>query len=100
MIMGRVVFFFGGRTCRWLYNRYGTLVLEAYKTQSPLLLRVESPPLPLRTIVKTYRAMFDALIAASLALLIIDSAHAQVYAPNCTNLSYAWVGYPWLVAEF
>jgi hypothetical protein len=89
----RQVVFSGGR---WLYNRYGTL--ETYKTQSQLLLR----PTLSRYVRSSndYCAMFDALIAASLALLILDSAHAQVFAPNCSDSSYAWVGYLWLVAEF
>jgi hypothetical protein len=79
------------------YSRYGTL--ETYKTQSQLLRT------PLSRYVRSsnnYCAMFDRLIAASLALLILDSAHAQVSAPNCNNSdsSYAWVGYPCLVAQF
>ena len=51
--------------------------------------------------------MFDVLFAACLALLIIESAHAQVSAPNCTvstfngsTAAYAWVGYPWLLTDF
>ena len=82
-----------------MYNRYSTL--ETYKTQSQLLLRVEGP---LSRWSNNYCAMFDTLLAAFLALLIIDSAHAQVSAPNCTDStgfsSYAWVGYLWLDAEF
>ena len=41
-----------------------------------------------------YCAMFDALPAAFLAFLILDSAHAQVSAPNCSDGSYLWVGHP------
>ena len=46
--------------------------------------------------------MFDAFFATSLVLFIVNSAYAQVSAPNCSGStgSYAWVGYPWLVAEF
>jgi len=73
---------------RWLYNRYGTL--EIYKTPSQLLLRVESPLSRYVRSSTNYCAMFDALFPAFLALLIIDSAHAQVSAPNCSDSSYAW----------
>jgi len=66
---------------------YGAL--NIYKTPSQLL-RFQEPSLPLRMIVKqNYCPMFDVLFAA-LALLIIDSAHALVSAPNCSDTDYAW----------
>src|SRR6266700_3044655 len=75
---------------RWLYDRYGTL--ETYKNPSQHLLRVKSPLSRYVRSSDNYRAMFDALFSAFLALLIIDSAHAQVSAPNCSDSTggYAW----------
>jgi hypothetical protein len=95
MIMKQVVCFSGG-----CMDRYGTL--ETYKTPWQLLLRIESLPSCYVRPSNNYCAMFDALFPAFLALLIIDSAHAQVFAPNCSDSigGYTWVGYPWLVAEF
>lgn len=74
---------------------------EHIKTPSQLLLRVESSPSCYVRSSSNYCAMFGALFAAFLTLLIIDSARAQVSAPNCSDStgSYAWVGYPSLVAE-
>ena len=78
-------------------NRQGTL--EIYKTPSQLP-RVESSFIRYVRSSNNYCEMFDALFAALLALLIIDSAHAQVSAPNCSDYtsSYTWVGHPCLVA--
>jgi hypothetical protein len=89
-------FFFPG-DC--MTNRQGTL--EIYKTPSQLL-RVEGPLSRYVRSSNNYCAMFDALFAAFLALLVMDPAYAQVSAPNCSDYTsnYTWVGYPWLVAGF
>jgi hypothetical protein len=82
----------------WLYDRSGIPVI--YKALTQLLLRVEGTLSSYIRPSNNYCAMFDPLFATFLALLIIDSAHAQVNAPNCTDPTFTWVGYPWLVAHF
>ncbi|KAF8503279.1 hypothetical protein F5888DRAFT_970217 [Russula emetica] len=64
-------------------------LLEIYKTPSQLLLRVENLLSRYVRPTNNYCTMFDALFPA-LALLIIDSAHAQVSAPSCSNSSYSY----------
>jgi hypothetical protein len=40
------------------------------------------------------------LVAFSVLLVIVGSAHAQVSAPTCTDSTFGWVRAPWLIAQF
>jgi hypothetical protein len=44
--------------------------------------------------------MLVSLLSTFLALILIeDSAHAQISAPNCTDSTFAWVSPPWSAAQ-